>query len=131
MTKDSGTRRKSRINSDLADDLYIRIIQKIGLEKRYADPHYSARQLAKDLDTNPRYVSEVVALHTGGNYNALVNGYRLREARRMLTSARYAAMSVEEVGLACGFASRQAFYVAFHREEQITPLQYREKMKDE
>ena len=101
----------ARIKDDIADQLFVRIIQKIGVEKLYRDPDYSARQLAIDLKTNPRYISVVVALHTGANYNALVNNYR--------------DQSVEEIGLHCGFASRQAFYLAFHREEKMTPRQYR------
>ncbi|EHG23782.1 helix-turn-helix domain-containing protein [Alloprevotella rava] len=117
----------ARIKDDIADQLFVRIIQKIGVEKLYRDPDYSARQLAIDLKTNPRYISVVVALHTGDNYNALVNNYRLRDARKMLSSPRYRDQSVEEIGLHCGFASRQAFYLAFHREEKMTPRQFRVK----
>ncbi len=115
----------SRINDEVADNLYVEIVKKIGAEKLYLKSDYSARQLAKDLHTNPRYISVVVALHTGGNYNALVNSYRLRDACRMLRSARYRQLNVEEIGLMCGFASRQSFYLAFHREHNMTPRQYR------
>lgn len=115
----------SRINDEVADKLYVEIVKKIGAEKLYLKSGYSARQLAKDLHTNPRYISVVVALHTGGNYNALVNSYRLRDACRMLRSTRYQQLNVEEIGLMCGFASRQSFYLAFHREHHMTPRQYR------
>ncbi|MBR1594231.1 MAG: helix-turn-helix transcriptional regulator [Alloprevotella sp.] len=117
----------TRINDEVSDQLYVQIIQKIGVEKRYRDADYSARKLAADLHTNPRYISVVVALHTGGNYSALVNGYRLRDACRMLRSPRYRDYTVEEIGLECGFASRQAFYLAFHRLYKVTPRQYRLK----
>ena len=33
--------------------------------------------------------------------------------------------TVEEVGLMAGFSSRQAFYLAFSRRYQVTPLAYR------
>lgn len=117
----------SRIKDDVADSLFVEIVKKIGAEKLYRKPEYSAHQLAKDLGTNPRYVSVVIALHTGSNYNALVNGYRLRDACRMLRSSRYKRYSIEEIGLMCGFSSRQAFYMAFHRERHETPRQYRIK----
>lgn len=113
------------ISRDLSDQLYIKIIQKISIEKRYLDPNYSAKQLAEDVQSNPRYISVVVASHTGGNYNSLVNSYRLRDARKMLRSPRYSKYTIEEIGLMCGFSSRQSFYLAFHREQSVTPRQYR------
>mgnify|MGYP000004329532 FL=1 len=115
----------ARIRDELSDKLFVQIVEKIGVEKRYLDPDYSAKKLATDLHTNPRYISVVVGLHTGDNYNALVNGYRLRDACRMLRSPRYSEYTIEEIGLMCGFSSRQAFYLAFHREREVTPKQYR------
>ena len=117
----------TRINHEVSDKLYVQIIQKKGVDIRYRAADYSALKLSADLHTNPRYISVVVALHTGGNYSALVNGYRLRDACRMLRSPRYRDYTVEEIGLECGFASRQAFYLAFHRLYKVTPRQYRLK----
>ena len=114
--------------SDLtSDELYVKILQKLVVEKLYRDPNYTARQLATDLRTTPRYVAAAIARHTGNNYNALVNHYRLRDACRRLAQARYACYTVEEIGLMSGFSSRQAFYTAFRRVFDGTPLQYRQE----
>lgn len=114
-----------RINSELSDKLFVEIVKRIGAEKRYRLSDYTAGKLAEELGTNPRYISVVVASHTGGNYNALVNSYRLREACRMLRSVRYLQYNVEDIGLMVGFASRQSFYMAFQRERNMTPRRYR------
>lgn len=114
-----------KMKAERADALYVSILQKLTQEKLYRDPSYTASRLSADLGTNTRYISAAVALSTGGNYAALVNGLRLRDACKMLRSPRYAHMSVEEVGLLAGFASRQAFYQAFHRLRGCTPLEYR------
>lgn len=108
-----------------ADELYVRILQKIVVEKRYRDPDYTARQLAAELGTTPRYVAAAVARHTGDNYNAMVNHYRLRDACAQLRQPRYAHFTAEEIGLMSGFSSRQAFYLAFKRAFDVTPLAYR------
>lgn len=115
------------VSRELSDKLYVQIIQKLGVEKHYLDANYTARQLAEEIGTNPRYISDVVARHTGGNYSKLINGYRLRDAQRMLRSPRYARYTAEEIGLMCGFSSRQAFYLAFNREVGCTPRHYRLK----
>ncbi len=116
---------RTRMNSERSDALYVRILKHLTGAKRYRDPHYTARQLAADLHTNTRYVSAAIANSTGDNYNALVNGFRLRDACRMLRSKRHAAMTTEEIGLLSGFSSRQAFYLAFSRVYHMTPRAYR------
>ena len=115
----------SRISNDVSDMLFMRIIEAIGPGKGYRNPDLTAAKLAKELETNPRYISVAIATHTGGNFNQLVNSYRLREAYHLLRSSKHRKISVEKIGLMCGFASRQAFYLAFHREQKMTPRKYR------
>lgn len=116
---------RSKLKAERAYELYIKILAQLTRDKLYRDPSYGTAQLAEDLGTNTRYISAAVAVCSGGNYSALVNGLRLRDACKMLRAAKYARMSVEEIGLLAGFASRQAFYTAFHRMYDCTPKEYR------
>ena len=117
----------NKLTPERADALYILILQKLTEEKLYRDSGYTAARLAEELGTNTRYISAAVALCSGGNYPALVNSLRLRDACRMLRSPRCAAMTAEEIGLLAGFASRQAFYIAFARVHGCTPKEYRKQ----
>lgn len=117
---------RAKMRADRADALYLRIRGHLTDGKRYRDPAYTAARLAAELGTNTRYISAAVAVCTGGNYNALVNSLRLRDACQMLRSAKYARLNVEEIGLLAGFSSRQAFYLAFHRMYDCTPREYRQ-----
>lgn len=118
---------RRRLRATRSDELFMQMMQRVVMEKKYLDPDYSAAQLAADLSTNTRYISAVVALHTGQNFSKFINSYRLREACRKLRSPRYADYTAEEVGLSCGFASRQAFYLAFRKVYDVTPQQYRQQ----
>lgn len=111
-----------------ADKLYVSILKKMMVEKRYRDSGYTAGRLAEELGTSPRYVSAVVARYTKDNYSALVRSYRLRDACHMLGQARYAKYTMEEIGLMCGFNSRQSFYQAFKQAFQMSPLRYRRQL---
>ena len=51
---------RSLIRPELADELYDRILNIIVVQKKYRDPDYSAKDLAKELKTNTRYLSAVV-----------------------------------------------------------------------
>ncbi len=138
MQKDNESGRtpayRTRMKGERANALYVAILQRLTQGKLYRDPSYGTAQLARDLDTNTRYIAAAVAECSGGNYCALVNGLRLRDACRMLRSPRYAHLTAEEIGLLSGFASRQAFYLAFHRLYKCTPRDFRlaaEKEREE
>ena len=45
---------RSLIRPELADELYDKILNIIVVQKKYRDPDYSAKDLAKELQTNTR-----------------------------------------------------------------------------
>lgn len=117
----------SRLKAEKADDIYARLVTLLTRGKRYRHPDCSATKLAEELGTNKRYISAAIAVATGGNFRSLLNGLRLRDACKMMTLESFRDTSVEEIGLLAGFASRQAFYIAFSRVHDCTPLAYRKK----
>ena len=103
------------IRAELADELYDGILTIVVAQKKYRDPDYSAKQLAEDLNTNPRYLSAVINSRFGMNYSSLVNEFRVRDAVHYLTDKRYLDKTMEEIGTMSGFSNRQSFYAAFFK----------------
>ena len=118
---------RSLIRPELADELYDKIINIVVVQKKYRDPDYSAKMLAKELETNTRYLSAVINSRFGMNYSCLLNEYRIREALHLLTDKRYAAKNIEDISTMVGFANRQSFYAAFYKIMGETPNGYRKK----
>lgn len=125
--KDKKAAYRSLIRAELADELYDKILGIIVLQKKYKDPNYSAKDLAKELKTNTRYLSAVVNSRFGQNYSCLLNEYRIKDALHLLTDKRYADKNVEEISAMVGFANRQSFYAAFYKNVGETPNGYRKK----
>ena len=80
---------RSLIRAELADELYDKILNIVVVQKKYKDPNYSAKDLAKELKTNTRYLSAVVNSRFGMNYSCLA---RL-PMRIALTSPRNTALN--------------------------------------
>lgn len=118
---------RSLIRAELADELYDKILNIIVVQKKYRDPNYSAKDLAKELKTNTRYLSAVVNSRFGMNYSCLLNEYRIKDAIHLLTDKRYVDKNVEEISAMVGFANRQSFYAAFYKNIGETPNGYRKK----
>lgn len=118
---------RTMIRAELADELYDKIMNIIVIQKKYRDPDYSAKDLAKELQTNTRYLSAVVNSRFNMNYSCLLNEYRIKEAMHLLVDRRYVDKNVEEISTMVGFANRQSFYAAFYKYVGITPREYRLK----
>ena len=118
---------RSLIRAELADELYDKILNIILIEKRYRDKDFSAKELAKELNTNTRYISAVINSRFNTNFSCLINEYRIKEAMHRMTDKRYADMTIEEIGLSVGFSNRQSFYASFYRIMGETPNNYRKR----
>lgn len=118
---------RNMISLTLADKLYDKIMELIVIHKKYRDPNYSAKDMAKELETNTRYLSAVVNSRFGMNLSELKNKYRITEALHLLTDKRYKDMNIEEISVKVGFANRQSFYAAFYKNVGKTPNNYRKE----
>lgn len=118
---------RSLIRAELADELYEKILNIIIIGKRYRDKDFSAKKLAKELNTNTRYISAVINSRFNTNFSCLVNEYRIKEALHRMTDKRYVDMTIEEIGTLVGFANRQSFYASFYRIMGETPNNYRKR----
>ena len=118
---------RSLIRAELADELYEKILNMIVIEKRYRNKDFSAKELAKELNTNTRYISAVINSRFNTNFSCLVNEYRVKEAMHRMTDKRYTEMTIEEIGNVVGFANRQSFYASFYRIMRETPNDYRKR----
>lgn len=113
------------MNPQYMDELREKIMDIIVMQKKYKDSSYSALQLAKDLETDSRYVSAVFSLKFHMNYSTFVNKYRTEEAMGLLLDKRYSDMNVDDIGHSVGFSTRQSFYNSFVALVGVTPREYR------
>lgn len=118
---------RTLVNPQLVEELYQKIMAKFVVEKKYKDPDYSAQKLAKELETNSRYISAVINLRFQDNYSQMVNEFRVKEAMYMLKDKHCERMSMEEVATQVGFSNRQSFYAAFYKRTNCTPREFRMK----
>ena len=105
--------------------IHVGVLQLLQVQKLYRDPEITAKKIAEMLGEDFRAISAALAIETGDNFLTLLSRLRIREACRLLKDPKYDTWTAEEIGLRAGFASRQAFYLAFNRIMKMTPRQYR------
>lgn len=88
-------------------------------------PDFSLTRLAELVGDTRNNVSEAINLRYQGNFNALLNEYRIKEAcRRFNDRANYGQLTIEGIGQSVGFKSRSAFSTVFKQIVGLTPGAY-------
>ena len=117
------------VSPRMMDELKAKIVTELVVKQKFKDPHYTAAQLAEELDTNTRYISAVVRVRFHTTFTNLVNKMRVEEAMFLLADSRYNELSIEEIGSMAGFLHRQSFHTAFTRFAGTTPNAFRQEHK--
>lgn len=94
-------------------------------ETLYRDPNLTMPMVAKRLGILNHKLSQVINDHLDKNFPALINEYRIEEAKRMLVSND--TYTLEAIGYECGFNSKSTFFATFKKQTGFTPSQYKKK----
>lgn len=116
---------RNSVNPTFVEDTARKIIAKLMVEQKYRDPKYSAKLLAKDIGVNMRQISAVINMRFQQNYAQLVGQMRIYEAKYMLQENNFENMTMEDIAINVGFATRQSFYATFYRLCGMTPREYK------
>ena len=113
-----------KIKIETAERIYQQVMEELAVKKRYTDPGLKASQLVKELKTNPQSLSAVMQRYMGGKFNEVVNRFRVKRAAHMLVKKQYSDVACRDIGMMCGFSTRQSYYMAFKREMGMSPANY-------
>jgi YesN/AraC family two-component response regulator len=101
-------------------------------EAVYKNQDLTLQNLAALLNTNTTYLSSIINNRCDCSFRTLLNNYRIKEARRLLTAEEYVNFSIEGIASEVGYPSRSTFYQVFRQVTGLTPSDYLEnyhKMK--
>jgi AraC-like DNA-binding protein len=99
------------------------------IEKVYNNPDISLASLAEKLSISSHLLSQVLNERLNKNFSDFINSYRIEEARRIFQKPGGAREKIELVAFDVGFNTLMAFYNAFKKYTQMTPAQYKKKVK--
>ncbi|MGW9687296.1 helix-turn-helix domain-containing protein [Flagellimonas sp. 2504JD1-5] len=92
-------------------------------EKLYKNNAVGLADLSKCIGRDRYKVSQVLNEYMSCNFYALLNQYRIGEAKDLLLSQPF--LSVKAIMYEVGFNSKTSFYSAFKKETGLSPNDYR------
>lgn len=108
----------------LADAAHVeKILALLEKEGVFREMRLNRAALAEKVGINEQHLSRVINGHFGKNFNELINGYRIEEAKRRLRAEPGAQITV--IGFEAGFNSIASFNRVFKATVGQSPTEYR------
>ena len=118
---------KEDINSVFYTNLKAMLLTKMEDEKLYLDSSLTIHSLANQLNSNNKYISQLINNDFKKNFVLFVNEYRIREAKELLLDEANNNLTIESIGYDAGFKSKSAFNAVFKKITNQTPSEFRKK----
>ena len=119
--------RTSSLSSERSTRLFARLEALMEAEHSYRDPRASLAGLAAKLETNKKYLSQVVNQHTGPNLQPYLNTYRVRDVKSTLLDAELSNLTYSSIAEQSGFRNKSTFYKVFKSLVGLTPKTFVER----
>ena len=129
--EDSAPKYQSQLDQESKDRLFERIKNVMDDIAIICKPDFSLQQLAVQVGSNYKYVSQVVTERYGKSFKQVLNEQRVREACRILNDPNQSAhLTIEAIAANLGFNSRSNFTVTFKRITGISPSDFMKMAKE-
>jgi AraC-like DNA-binding protein len=112
---------------DKSKEIVKELIKLFEINEIYLQNDISLNQVAAQLNTNRTYLSKAIHDVLDTNFNALINKYRIEQARKLLSDPNQ-KMSIEGIANSVGFNSKSTFNAAFKSFTGLTPSVLRDEV---
>lgn len=114
--------------SESAKTLILKSVEQVMLDKHlYLNPQLSLNMLAREIDSKPRHVSQVINEYLGVTFHDYVNEMRVQYAIDTMEHAP-TNTTILEILFDSGFNSKSSFNMAFKKVTSQTPTEYRKSV---
>ena len=116
---------KSSLNDEQRETLTDLIQEMLANPDVICQQDFTLNKLAKLINSNTTYVSQVINEKYGMAFSNLLGSHRIRLACQWMDDPeRYGNITIEAIATGTGFKSRTAFVNAFKRETGLKPSEY-------
>ncbi|WP_153392304.1 tetratricopeptide repeat protein [Chryseobacterium vaccae] len=128
--EEAGNSEKSIYITDDTMNMILLKLDKFEKSQKFIKKDLSLTSLANELNTNTRYLSEIIKQHKEKNYNNYINSLRIDYiTKKLYENPIYREYKISYLAEACGFSSREVFAVIFKKETGVSPSYFISNLK--
>ncbi len=112
------------VSNPVFDEIDQRLVTKMKEDKPYLDRSLTIHVLANALETNSKYLSQLINNKYKKSFVVFINEFRIEEAKQMLMDQKNQHLTIEGIGYEAGFKSKSTFNTTFKKYTGVTPTTY-------
>lgn len=124
---------KSKTANTMTDETKKELLKKLKnfeRSKKYLSKDMNRSWLSNHLNTNPKYLTEIIYQQHQLNFNAYINHLRIDYITQCLyNDPKYREYKISYLAEECGYASPQVFVNSFKKETGVTPSYFIDNIK--
>ncbi|WP_051882077.1 helix-turn-helix domain-containing protein [Chryseobacterium soli] len=129
IIKNNDTKSSISIPDDTVKSL-LKKLEKFEKSEKYLKKEASLTWLANNLNTNPRYLSEIIKTYKDKSFTNYINGLRIEYIiKKLYENPIYREYKINYLAEECGYMTPRVFVAAFKNEYDVTPSYFIEKLK--
>lgn len=124
-----GKYQKSGLSVENAKKIVESLIRLMKIEKPYLDSDLTLIELAGSLNISPHNLSEAINTQLQQTFFDFVNQYRVEKVKKDLADPQKEHITFLALALEAGFNSKSSFNVIFKKHAEMTPSEYRKRIR--
>ncbi|BAP32501.1 DNA-binding domain-containing protein [Chryseobacterium sp. StRB126] len=127
--KNDETKSSIVITDETVKALLIKL-EKFEKSEKYLRKDMSLTWMSNHLNTNPKYLSEVIKIYRESNFTSYINELRINYIiRKLYENPIYREYKIAYLAEECGYTTPKVFVNAFKKETGFTPSYFVEQLK--
>ena len=115
---------KSSLKGKSEEDLFIKAIEAIQKNELYLKTDISLKVVSDYLNTNTKYLSQVINKFAGVGFFEFINQIRLIRFKMLYSSGDFCNLTIFGVAQECGFKNKSTFFRVFKTMTGKTPTEF-------
>ncbi|WP_426277869.1 helix-turn-helix domain-containing protein [Chryseobacterium sp. S-02] len=119
----------------ISADTEVRILRRLKSfeqSEKFLKKDLTVGSLAAQLNTNTKYLSEIIKSRGGQNFNNYINSLRINYiVHKLYNEPKYREYKISYLAEECGYASSQVFVIAFKKINGLTPSYFIQNLKED
>jgi AraC-like DNA-binding protein len=115
---------KSGLDDQSAETLHRQLIETMNSKKLYCENELSLTELAKHLNTQPNYLSQVINEREEKSFYDYINALRIEEFKRLAVDPESRKYTLLALAQQCGFNSKSSFNRYFKKATGQSPSEF-------
>lgn len=121
---------KSGLSPDSSESLHRNLANMMSNEKLFRESELSLAELARRLNTQPNYLSQVINEREGKNFYDYINTLRIEEFKSLAVNPDSRKYTLLGLAQECGFSSKSSFNRYFKKVTGKSPSEFTQTVPD-